>query len=226
MAIYQTNSIPWQIQLQLRNLQEEIEWQLNSWFSQIPTSWRLPGWPVWLEHLCIWLACLGLGLLAYWIGKQLYRLARATAWTRGRRSPAYPISLPEERYPAHYWQHQGNYREACRALYLNLLEQLNDQQILPHELSRTDGEYLRALETLVARLLPPWQLLLSTHGRLCFSTAEISAADFEQCQQAYNQCIRQIQQLKRGGGSSSASPGGQPPGPSLEGSQSHPGLDW
>lgn len=86
------------------------------------------------------------------------------------------------------FQQQGNYREACRCLYLAMLQRLNDTQIAPHQLSRTDGEYLQ--------LIPPnipvnsYQILLKNHEEICFGNADITWDNFEQCQRAYREIER------------------------------------
>ncbi len=81
------------------------------------------------------------------------------------------------------FQQQANYRQACRCLYMAMLQQLNDNGIIPHQASRTDGEYLQLIQQLPQT--QPYQLLLMTHQQLCFSTAPVSSSLFEECQQAY-----------------------------------------
>jgi hypothetical protein len=90
------------------------------------------------------------------------------------------------------FQRQGNYREACRSLYMATLQRLNDAKIVPHQSSRTDREYWG-----LVKLLPQseaYQTLLRTHELLCFGEATISAETFNRCQQAY----REIEQPAAG----------------------------
>jgi hypothetical protein len=66
-----------------------------------------------------------------------------------------------------------------------MLQRLNDSGLAPHHSSRTDGEYLQLVQQLSQP--QPYQTLIMTHQRLCFSNAEVSSAVFEQCQQAYRE---------------------------------------
>ncbi|MEM8603266.1 MAG: DUF4129 domain-containing protein [Cyanobacteria bacterium P01_H01_bin.121] len=78
---------------------------------------------------------------------------------------------------------RGNYRGACRAIYFALLQRLDEAEILPQQLSRTDQEYW---QTLQARPQPhTFATLLNVHERACFSSVSITAADFRDCQHAY-----------------------------------------
>jgi hypothetical protein len=88
-------------------------------------------------------------------------------------------------------QRQGNYREACRSLYMALLQKLDEAQVIPQQASRTDGEYLQQIETLYVRSrlsdVAPYRTLILTHEQLCFGNTEISDAEFRDCQQAYQE---------------------------------------
>jgi hypothetical protein len=83
----------------------------------------------------------------------------------------------------------GNYRQAIFCLYQAMLKLLDERGIIPTQLSLslTDEEYRRSLLKIPVSPLTPYELLLSTHQRLCFSTAEADRALFEECQQAYQQ---------------------------------------
>jgi hypothetical protein len=81
---------------------------------------------------------------------------------------------------------QGNYHEACRCLYLAMLQQLHDRNVLPHKKSRTDGEYLQILQLSVTPM-QPYETLITTHEQLCFNSAELLPENYQQCEQAYQQ---------------------------------------
>jgi hypothetical protein len=83
------------------------------------------------------------------------------------------------------FQQQGNYREACLCLYKAMLQRLNDTGIVKDQPSRTDGEYLQLVQQLPQP--QPYQTLLITHQKLCFSNAEASPSLFDECQQAYRE---------------------------------------
>ncbi|WP_204368606.1 DUF4129 domain-containing protein [Neosynechococcus sphagnicola] len=117
------------------------------------------------------------------------------AATANPESPP-PPTLPPRR-PASWLQaaqafyRQGNYREACRALYLATLQQLHETHLIPHQASRTDGEYLQLVEALyMTAVLPhiqPLQTLIQTHERSHFSPDPISRQEYDGCWQAYQQ---------------------------------------
>jgi hypothetical protein len=100
---------------------------------------------------------------------------------------------PKESLPVSGWlrqvqafQRQGNYAQACRALYMAMLQRLDDTKQVPQQASRTDGEYLQAIQTL--NQPTPYQVLITTHERVCFDdNSTISSATFERCQQAYRE---------------------------------------
>jgi len=82
---------------------------------------------------------------------------------------------------------EGDYRISIFCLYQAMLQLLDDRGIIPKQLSLTDQEYQRTLSQIQVTPLPPYELLLSIHQRLCFSKAEANQALFEECQQAYQQ---------------------------------------
>ncbi|MGF1514381.1 MAG: DUF4129 domain-containing protein, partial [Elainellaceae cyanobacterium] len=87
------------------------------------------------------------------------------------------------------WQRQGNYRQACRALYMAMLEQLDEAQQVPRSPSRTDGQYGDCVSSLPQS--DAYRVLLRVHEQLCFGNVDISADVFQRCQQAY-QTIEQV----------------------------------
>ena len=191
---YRTTSLSWQASLLSRRFREWIEYQLSGVDIDPPD---LPEWsiPEIVQQIVFW----GLvAALSAWLAILLYKaleqpirdwLARTQGWTRlGDRTPA-----PEAEHSAQYWwqqaqayAQQGNYKEACKALYRATLQQLHDRQILPHDASRTDGEYLVGIKQHLKQSLPrPYQLLIGTHERLVFGVADASGEVFQRCRQAY-----------------------------------------
>lgn len=66
-----------------------------------------------------------------------------------------------------------------------MLQELNDKNIIPHKISRTDGEYRELL-----RKMPRSQsyfTLISTHENICFGNADISLQIWQTCQKAYQE---------------------------------------
>jgi len=189
---FEKDSLGWQVQL--------LQQQVGEWFERLLTSaqapsGKLPNWsvPDWVFRLLFWAIAI---VLALWIGWQLYRLLSPFLLTnlflgRGRsKNPTGEDStelVPESRWVvrSRTYAQQGNYRAACQALYMAVLQQLDDRKLLPSDRSRTDGEYLRFLQTQPNPR--PYHVLFRTHERLCFGEVEISEAQFIDCEQAYRE---------------------------------------
>lgn len=185
------NSPDWQIQRSLRQAGEWIEWVLFGDSANRPSfsRWMLPEWV--LQGL-FWLI---VGLLAtwalWWFVQWLRPYWETFQRQQGRAIAPCPSTQPPDLTAAEWLaksqaaQRQGDYREACRALYHAALHRLSDRHQISPLPSRTDGEYLSLVNALPnAR---PYRVLIRTHERLCFSPAPISAAAFEQCERAYRE---------------------------------------
>lgn len=189
---FEKDSLGWQVQL--------LQQQIGEWFERLPTgaqppSANSPNWsvPAWVFPLLLWTIAIALIL---WIGWQLYRLLSPYLLINlfpGRFRPKKTTIgesvelMPEARWVvrSRTFAQQGNYRAACQALYMAVLQQLDDRKILPGDRSRTDGEYLRFLQTQPNPR--PYHVLFRTHERLCFGDVEISEAQFIDCEQAYRE---------------------------------------
>jgi hypothetical protein len=182
---YDKNSIDWQIQ--------QLQQRLSEWWERltIPSGQvDVPDWslPEWLFRSVFWFIVV---VLAVWVGFRLYQLLRPYLnlnWLE-RPQPVAQKSSPTDLTVAE-WLHrsrtlaqQGNYREACRALYLATLQRLHDIDLIPSQPSRTDGEYLDMLQTMPNPR--PYEVLMQTHEQLCFSNTDISREAFDRCEQAY-----------------------------------------
>jgi len=192
---FQTSDLNWQIQQFFRQAGEWIELR----FPQIQPpnipdapDWRFPSW--WLEA-GFWVI---VSLAALWLGFQIYLgvrsyLARnqseiAKFLDRGSAQAEKERTIAGWVRSAQEFQQQGNYREAARALYMAMLQRLNETKLIPTDKSRTDREYSRLVQ-----LLPQaesYQMLLETHELLCFSNALISAEMFDRVQRAYGNIER------------------------------------
>ncbi|MBC7969855.1 MAG: DUF4129 domain-containing protein [Verrucomicrobia bacterium] len=193
---FEKSSADWWIQQQQQQLGEWMEslfsgFRLGNLGSE---DWALPEW--FLQGF-FWTVIMG---LVAGLGWQLYQIFKPYVenYLRRRRprSPS-PQTLVEQSVAewlerSRYAQQQGNYREACRSLYMASLHHLSDRHLIRQAESRTDGEYL----SLILQIDPPqihpqpYQLLIRTHERLCFSDAAISAETFERCWQAYQEIQR------------------------------------
>ncbi len=183
---FQKTSLSWQMRHYWRQVSEWLEALLAS--SDTPTvDWQPNLSPTWLQILLLTLLglCLWLGLRTL-----LPRVVRMVQYYRSRLQSSQ--TLPSPSVTAATWlkqaqayQQRGNYREACRSVYLAMLQRLDETQRVPQSPSRTDGEY----RTIVTRFQQPtpYITLLTIHERLCFSNATISNEEFQTCRQAYRE---------------------------------------
>jgi hypothetical protein len=209
---FQKTSWDWQASLFRQNLGESSEYQqkrffdwLESLFSpfkdilpDISPKWNIDQRLLDVLKILFWLA---LGLFLAWIALQLWREIRPYFYTWWNQNIAAIKNgkIAETQLSSSTWltrsqdfSRQGNYREACRCLYLSILEHLHEKEILPHKRSRTDAEYLQLLE-LSANSMQPYETLITTHERLCFDESQIVSDNYEQCQQAHTLIIRNSQ---------------------------------
>ena len=190
---FDRNSLGWQFQQLGQRVGEWIEAR----FPQNPTLPQTPQWsfPSWLLEVAFWAIVLS---VTFWIGWQLFRVLTSYL-TRSRADDASwqnrkTASADEERTVAGWirqmqeFQRQGNYREACRALYMAMLQRLNDTKLVPHQFSRTDGEYLQVVQQLPQS--QAYQTLIQTHEQLCFGDGTASVDLFQRCQRAYQEIER------------------------------------
>ncbi|NJN85773.1 MAG: DUF4129 domain-containing protein [Leptolyngbyaceae cyanobacterium SL_7_1] len=86
---------------------------------------------------------------------------------------------------AQQFYRQENYTEACRSLYLAMVQRLDETQRLPNEMSRTDGEFLRAIASFANPMA--YRTLIATHEALYFGNSLLSEDDFHRCYQAFQE---------------------------------------
>lgn len=192
---FQRSDFNWQIQQFFRRVGEWIELR----FPQVQPphlpdapNWWFPSW--WLET-GFWVL---VSLAVVWLGFQIYSWVRAYLNRNQAEIAKFfdrPTSQSEKERTIAGWvksaqefQQQGNYREASRALYMAMLQRLNETKLITIDKSRTDQEYSRLVQ-----LLPhaeSYQMLLETHELLCFSDTPISAEMFDRVQRAYGNIER------------------------------------
>lgn len=184
------DGLGWQIQQTQQRVSEWLELQFMRDAPDLPQG-SFPTLPAWLGWSIFWFVFALAVAWLLWLSIQLF-WPDVQRWLNGGsiRSPSL-LSRPQvPTTNAAEWlkrsqQHQknGNYGEACRALYMAMLEHLHDHDDIPRKLSRTDGEYQTCVQHLPQP--DPYQLLLQVHEQLYFGSADISADVFRQCQQAY-----------------------------------------
>ena len=190
---FDRNSLSWQLQQLGQRVGEWLEAQFSRNSPNLPQT---PNWafPTWILEVMFWAIVLSVTI---WLSWQLFRLL-APYWTRSQAQSAIQklrtASKEEARSVAGWvrqmqeFQCQGNYREACRALYMAMLQRLNDTKLVPHQSSRTDGEYWQVVQPLPQS--QAYQTLIRTHEQLCFGYGVISADVFDRCQRAYQEIER------------------------------------
>ena len=178
---YITESASWQIRQTMQRFREwvayetaqsDIDWPDWAWPDRLYDWWQDWEWPKEIVQGLFWLL---VAAMATWLAWLLYRaletslrrwLVQDQQWiTLGKVAPATEDQLSTQ----HWWQQaqalaqQGQYREACVALYRATLQQLHDAQLLQHDASRTDSEYLTGLSRVKKPMPRPYQLLIGTH---------------------------------------------------------------
>ncbi|MBD1825334.1 DUF4129 domain-containing protein [Cyanobacteria bacterium FACHB-DQ100] len=192
---FQRSDFNWQIQQFFRRVGEWIELRFPQ--VQPPNLPDAPNWwfPSWWLEAGFWVL---VSLAVAWLGFQIYLWVHAYL-NRNQAEIAkffdLTASQPEKERTIAGWvksaqefQQQGNYREASRALYMAMLQRLNETKLITIDKSRTDREYSRLVQ-----LLPQaesYQMLLETHELLCFSDTPISAEMFDRVQRAYGNIER------------------------------------
>ncbi len=183
----------WQLEQLQQQLGEWIEVKLRSNDRDL----QLDIFPPWLGALLVRLTWFVLAGLIIWFGYRVIYPYLQKWIERNKQSnlmldvvsvPAYTVV--ELLSKSQKFQRDGDYTQASRWLYLAMLQQLNDANLIPHQFSRTDREYLQLLRTVP--IIDVGEILVSIHEQLHFGNKQIEIADFDRCQQAYQQIERQL----------------------------------
>ena len=189
----QTSNLPWQARQLGRNVSEWIQLRLSRADDNSGNESTIPSieWPEWLGSSIAWLIVTA-GIL--WIAWMIVRSLETYAARRKllQRRPQIQTLRPTPEQSAAEWvkqaqlfEQQGNWVEACRALYRAALQLLHDRKWVPHRYSRTDGEYLQEIQQL--KQPRPLQLLIRTHERSHFGAEPLTAENWQHCRQAYKE---------------------------------------
>ena len=195
MNEFEKNSWGWQISQFQQQVGEWLELQLSHFGSNLP---NLPNWSLsrWSLNLIFAIAWLLVALVVFWLVWQLWRFLQPYLYSLGfQTEKSTGISTTTTQLSQEAWLkrsqvyfNNGNYREACRCLYMAMLQRLDESAIAPHQPSRTDGEYLQLVQQLP--LSQSYQTLIATHEQLCFGDVEILPENYNSCQQAYREIAR------------------------------------
>jgi len=193
---FEKTSFGWQLSQLQQRVGEWWELQTSRFAPNLPDV----SVPSWLDSRVVWIIAKAafwviLALLLSWAALQIMRLLSPYFYTltnqlsqpadRATKTSDSELSVAGWLQRSQKFQQQGNYREACLCLYMAMLQRLNDTGLVPHQSSRTDGEYLQLIQQLPKPT--PYQTLLVTHQELCFSNTEASRSVFDECQEAYRE---------------------------------------
>jgi hypothetical protein len=192
-TVAEKTSWRWQLDRLQQQVGEWIEVKLRSDDRDL----NLDIFPPWLGPLLVRLVWLILAGLVIWIGYRIiYPYWQRWVSQNDRlkltqdRSPERVYTVAELLAQSQQFQTDGDYTQASRWLYLAMLQRLNDANLIPHQVSRTDREYLQLLRTVP--VVNVGEILVSIHEQLHFGDRAISSTDFDRCQQAYQQIESQL----------------------------------
>lgn len=187
---FEKTNLNWQLQ--------QLSQQVGEWFEHLLDRQNLgrlnsqvPTIPEWLLRALFWLM---VSLAIAWAGWQLYQILKPylenywrlqSAADRQVVRPAAMVTVANWLQQARSAQQQGDYRTACRALYMAAIQRLSDRGVIPDLVSRTDGEYLYLLRDL--NLPAAYQVLIGTHEQLYFDQVTASAETYDRCWRAYQE---------------------------------------
>jgi Domain of unknown function (DUF4129) len=179
---------------------EQLQQQLGEWlevkFRSDDRDLNLDIFPPWLGPLLVKLVWLLLAGLVIWFA---YRIIYPywQQWVWRNKQPKSELAAPVQVYTvaelltkSQQFQQDGDYTQASRWLYLAMLQRLNDADLIPHQFSRTDREYINVLSAIP--IVNVGEILVSIHEQLHFGNRQIAIADFDRCQQAYRQIESQL----------------------------------
>jgi hypothetical protein len=203
---FEKTNIGWQTQQLFQQVGEWIELQLSK-FSSTPNRQTPQPLPSWLTgaiesvvQVVFWLLA---GFCLLWVIWQLLqtflpslRTLKLPAWLQ-RQSIRAATNAQVSQLNAAGWfqrsqayQRQGQYPEAFQALYFALLQYLSEANLVPLEVSRTDGEYWQLVQHMPQA--PLYQLLITTHEQFRFNNLAISLETLNHCQQAYREIASHV----------------------------------
>ncbi|MCT7983368.1 DUF4129 domain-containing protein [Laspinema sp. A4] len=191
---FENDSIGWQIQL--------LGQKISEWWELEMAKLELPEFPQ-LEisgldqvaRVLGWTIALLLAVWFFWrlsdvLVPYLYRRLGPTRVRAKETTLTSRLSVEEWLKRSRQFQGRGNYGEACRCLYLAMLQGLNDRGIIPHQPSLTNREYQALLQQ--SQRNQAYQILFETHEQFYFSNQEITSDKWRECQKAYQEIEKKL----------------------------------
>jgi len=195
---FEKTSWDWQLSLFRKQVGEWLEYQSSRFQGTLPSfpdELSIAPWVYQLLKVLFWLI---LSLFLVWLGWRLWQEFNPYFYSWLARVGRYPGSGDQGSSRetssklltrSQEFALQGNYREACRCIYLATLQQLHEKAIAPQQPSRTDGEYLQLLRSLITPI-QPYETLITLHERICFDDAQMLPENYQQCRQAYQEIFQ------------------------------------
>ncbi|MEA5420636.1 DUF4129 domain-containing protein [Spirulina sp. CCNP1310] len=193
MSEFAKDGLGWRWGQVQQQVAEWWAWQMQQ--APVPDDPDVPNWLTelpWgiLGRVVAWG---GIGALTLWGVWVLWRSLHPYWQQYQNRTHRPPTDLDKtQQYTAEEWRsqaqtyyRQGNFQQACLCLYGGMLQTLHDRGIAPHLPSRTDGEYVAAIQSLPRP--EPYLTLLTMHQGLRFGETLPNDQLFEQCWRAYGE---------------------------------------
>ena len=192
---FQKDSWGWRWHKLSQRMGEWLDFQPSHGETEVPDSLGALNWS-WIAQIIGWVAIALLAIFLLWQllkglpgGRfQKFRKLSKDSSASTANHPKLSLSLNQWRSRSRQFQQQGNYRQACRCLYMAMLRQLHEKGMVSENPAFTDGDYRLAIANFPNP--QPYTLLLQIHERHQFAHSEATLEDWQACQQAY----RQIQQ--------------------------------
>lgn len=188
MATYQKSNLAWEIQQVMQNGREWLEWHTSRFWRRVPDlpTPDIPNWQWWeslIFHGLLWLG-IAMAIAIIWFNRKTWQRYWRNL-TAVDLTPNFPATPPG----ASYWgklaqqaARNGDYYQACRHLYLAMLQMLQEQQLADQTPARTDREYQKLTEQLPQSAA--YATVFTIHQDLCFGQQQASLQLFQDCQQA------------------------------------------
>lgn len=189
---FETTNLGWRVQQWQQQTGEWIELKISQLLPQsspnVPDrSQNFPSWDFsWgVRGIGILLLAGIVGLLGCWVWQWLSGVRLKIPDLRSSSPEKQKLAVKDWLERSQKQQQKGNYRTACRCLYMAMLQQLDDAKIVSNSSGLTDGEYDRLLQKNPKN--SAYKVLLETHERLYFGQHKATAETFNRCQQAYRE---------------------------------------
>ncbi len=190
---FEKSNLDWQLRQLYQNFSEWWELQWYKLFGHLANT-RFPTLKnpeFWVKFIADSLLFLLLALIVtlLWRTRRswLSYLQQWRSFSLPTFSSTEPVSVNDWLRRSQSYQKTGDYYQACRCLYLGMLQHLHEQSLIPQSVSRTDEEY-----RLLVLDLPrpdPYETLFIIHEQLCFAQQTASPHLYRRCQQAFQQIL-------------------------------------